>query len=374
MRRRFFQLLLLVAVLAAAFAGVARALDFDDEDPHPPHGEIGAFYSYEIGTHAGCLPHRLEVASGELPPGLTLRRVDLDTHVLEGVPTEAGVFSAWIHLLDCDNRSAQTLFTFEIWTRRWGIATDALRPAAVGSPYSFTLQVSGVPSVTTWEVTSGSLPAGLALSKEGTISGTPTATGTATFTVKATGAELNFGPTRFDSRQYTLNVLQPLSASVSRATAEAKVPFRAALVAAGGQGPYTWTASGLPAGLAVGADGVITGVPSRAGSYTVGAHLTDANGLTNDIQVRLVVRPRLAIATRRLPAATHGRPFRAQLTARGGVEGRRWGVVLPRGLKLNAATGRISGAPSRAGTYRLKVRVRDALGAVSAKSLVLRVR
>jgi hypothetical protein len=374
MRRRFFQFLLVFAVLAAAFAGVAPALDFDDEDPHPPHGEIGMVYSYEIGTHAGCLPHRLEVHSGELPPGLTLRRVDLDTHVLEGVPTEAGVFSAWIHLRDCDNRSAETLFTFEIWARRWGIATTALKPAAVGSPYSLALQVAGVPSTTSWEVTSGALPAGLTLSKEGAISGTPTATGSSTFTVKATGAEVNFGPTRVDSRQFILNVLQPLSARISRSTAEARTPFRATLAATGGQGPYAWTATGLPAGLSIGSDGTISGSPARAGFYSVTATVTDAGGATKDVAVRLVVNARLAVATKRLAAATAGRAYRATLTARGGVEGKRWSAKLPAGLKLSPATGRITGVPRHSGTVRVKVSVRDALGASSTKSLVLRIR
>lgn len=374
MRRRLFQFLIVFAVLAAAFAGVARALDFDDEDPHPPHGEIGMVYSYEIGTHAGCLPHRLEVHSGELPPGLTLRRVDLDTHVLEGVPTEAGVFSAWIHLRDCDNRSAETLFTFEIWARRWGISTSALKPAAAGSPYSFALQAAGVPSTTSWEVTSGALPAGLALSKDGTISGTPTATGSSTFTVKATGVEVNFGPTRVDSRQLTLNVLGSLSARISRSTAEARTPFRAALAATGGQAPYVWTASGLPGGLSIGRDGTITGVPTRAGSYPVTATVTDAGGATKDLSLRLVVNARLAVATKRLPAAVAGRAYRATLKSRGGVEGKRWSAKLPAGLKLSAATGRMSGVPRNAGTFRVKVGVRDALGAASTKSFVLRIR
>jgi hypothetical protein len=49
---------------------VAQALDFDDEDPNPPHPEIGLVYQYEIGTHAGCLPHHLVITSGALPPGL----------------------------------------------------------------------------------------------------------------------------------------------------------------------------------------------------------------------------------------------------------------------------------------------------------------
>src|SRR6267142_1821912 len=89
---------------------------------------------------AAFLPHRLVVLSGNLPPGLSIRRIDLDTHVVEGIATEAGTFSAWIQLLDCDNKSAETLFTFDVWARRWGIATAALKAAAVGSSYSATLE------------------------------------------------------------------------------------------------------------------------------------------------------------------------------------------------------------------------------------------
>ena len=89
----------------------------------PPHAEIGMVYSYVIGTHAGCLPHRLEVLSGALPPGLSIRSIALDKHVVEGVATETGTFSAWIALMDCANKSAETLFTFDVWARRWGIAT-----------------------------------------------------------------------------------------------------------------------------------------------------------------------------------------------------------------------------------------------------------
>jgi hypothetical protein len=377
MRLRLLKVLLLLALAAATFAGVARALDFDDEDPVPPHAEIGMVYSYEIGTHAGCLPHRLIVppGGGNLPPGLSIRRIDLDTHVVEGVATEAGVFSAWIHLLDCDNRSAETLFKFEVWTRRWGIATQSLKPAAVGSPYSAALEGTGLPSDVTWEVTTGALPAGLTLSPAGTIAGTPTATGSSTFTVKATAQEKNFGPTRIDSRQYTLSVLQPLTAKLSRSTAEAKVRFRATLLAAGGQSPYTWSATGVPAGLAVGSDGVISGVPARTGSFTVVARVTDASGTTRETRVRLVVRPRLSIATKFLPGAAAGRAYRAKIATLGGVEGKRWASGgLPSGLKLGATTGTITGVPAGAGTFRITVRVRDALGAVSKKTLVLSIR
>ncbi|MGZ8692394.1 MAG: Ig domain-containing protein, partial [Gaiellaceae bacterium] len=274
--------LVLAVLTAGVFAGVAKALDFDDEDPVPPHAEVGMVYSYEIGTHAGCLPHRLEVLSGALPPGLSIRRIALDKHVVEGIATEVGEFSAWIALKDCDNKSAETLFTFDVWARRWGIATVALKAAAVGSSYSATLEGTGLPSDATWEVTAGALPAGLTLSSAGAITGTPTATGSATFTVKATAKEKNFGPTRIDSKQYTLAVLEPLSAKLSRSTAEAKVRFSASLQGGGGQSPYTWSATGVPAGLAVSSDGVLSGVPARSGTFTITARVVDASGTAKD--------------------------------------------------------------------------------------------
>jgi hypothetical protein len=373
MHFRLLRVLTLLVLVAGVFAGVARALDFDDEDPVPPHAEVGMVYSYLIGTHAGCLPHRLEILSGELPPGLSIRRIALDKHVVEGVATEAGTFSAWIALKDCDNHSAETLFTFDVWARRWGISTQSLKAASVGSPYSATLEGSGLPSDVTWEVTAGALPVGLTLSSDGVISGTATATGTSTFTVKATAKEKNFGPTRIDSKQFTLNVVS-LAASASRKVAEVGVPFSSSLVGTGGQAPYTWSATGLPAGLAVSSTGAITGVPARAGSYAVGLHLVDANGSDANVQLKLVVRAKLAIAAKALRTGTVGRAYKLKVAVRGGVPALRWSAkALPAGLKLAARTGTISGVPRSAGTFRVRVRVRDSLGAVSAKTLLLRV-
>jgi hypothetical protein len=92
------------------------------------------------------------------------------------------------------------------------------------------------------------------------------------------------------------------------------------------------------------------------------------------VQVKLLVRPRLAIATAHLAPAVAGRAYRARIAVRGGVAPLRWTGTLPRGLKLDAARGTISGTAPSAGTLRISVRVRDALGAVSAKTLALAVR
>jgi hypothetical protein len=372
MRFRFVGVLILLAALAAVFAGIAHALDFDDEDPNPPHPEIGLVYHYEIGTHAGCLPHHLVIDSGQLPPGLTLTQLNDHTGLVSGIATQEGTFSVWLEVIDCANKSAQAFFTFDVWARRFSIATPSLAAAALGSPYSATLATSGIPSNTTWAVTSGLLPAGMTLSKDGVISGTPTAVGPSTFNVQATGVAKDFTGTRIDSKQYTLNVAA-LAARLARATAEVGVSFRTSLIGSGGQAPYTWRATVAPAGLTIGSDGAISGVPTKAGAYTLTAHVVDANGAAKDVAVRLIVRARLAIATKTLHAATVGHAYSGRLAVRGGVGPLTWSASLPRGLKLSAKTGAITGVPAGAGTFRVKVRVRDSLGAVSTKTLLLSV-
>ena len=52
------------------------------------------------------------------------------------------------------------------------------------------------------------------------------------------------------------------------------------LSATGGTAPYTWSASGLPAGLSISSSGLISGTPSTAGSYSVTATVTDAASKT----------------------------------------------------------------------------------------------
>lgn len=226
-------------------------------------------------------------------------------------------------------------------------------------------------------MSSGSLPAGLALSKEGVISGTPTAEGSSTFTVKATGAAKDFSGTRTDSRQVTLTVVARLGAKLSSQRAEVGRPFRAAVTPTGGAAPYQATVTGLPAGLRFDSgQNLITGVPRKAGSFALKATITDGNGTAQSLDLKLSVARKLAIATKRLRGATVGHPYSARILTVGGVGPFSWGIVsgaLPVGLKLNARTGTIAGTPRSAGTSVLTLKVRDALGAVSKKKLILSV-
>ena len=90
------------------------------------------------------------------------------------------------------------------------ITTESLPDGTVGTAYNQTLQADNAP--TQWSVTSGSLPNGLSLNSDGTITGTPTAEGTSTFTVKA---ENSVGS---DSKELMLTVTAPTTYTI---TAEA---------------------------------------------------------------------------------------------------------------------------------------------------------
>lgn len=68
------------------------------------------------------------------------------------------------------------------------ITTSLLPAAKVGTAYTTRLAASGGVPPYRWKITLGSLPAGLALSRSGSISGTPTATGTSSFHVRVSDA------------------------------------------------------------------------------------------------------------------------------------------------------------------------------------------
>ena len=376
--RRLIRAVLFVALLAAVFASAASALDFNDEAEEAPRGEVGKLYRFEMPSHGGCFyaPYRYVVESGELPPGLKLGNASNLVGLVDGVPTESGTFRAWIALKDICGNSAELLFTFEIWDRRWGIETGSLKPATVDAAYSQQLADRGVKSNVTYEVTSGALPSGITLSPTGLISGTPTAAGSASFTVKGTANSVDPSAdgTRVDSKTYTLDVREPLAARVPKRAAEVGVSYVGTLSATGGQGPYTWSATGLPTGLSVSGSGTVTGTPLRAGSYESHITVTDVNGNARTADVTYRVAARLVISTRRVSTAIVGARYSARLEVKGGVRPLRWTIVrgrLPAGLKLGARSGAIAGTARGAGTARVTVRARDAAGGIATKTLLV---
>jgi uncharacterized repeat protein (TIGR03803 family) len=155
-------------------------------------------------------------------------------------------------------------------------------------------------------------------------------------------------------------------------------PFSLSLCASGGVKPYSWSlspgSSGLPPGLTLTTNGVISGAPAGSGSFSFSVRVTDSTGVTADQLLSLtVVRSPLQVSTVSLPAAAQGVAYTATLCASGGQPPYTWASTnLPAGLIL-ADDGSLSGTPAVPGTAFFVVEVSDALGQTVSQSLALTV-
>ena len=253
------------------------------------------------------------------------------------------------------------------------ISTSALSNGYVGTCYSQPLAASGGKAPYTWSRTSGTLPAGLTLSSDGTIIGTPTTAATGksiTFQVKDANNK-----TASKSLSLTVNAA-PLSISTSTlADGYLGVTYSQTMAATGGKTPYSWSVTGgaLPAGLTLKASsGVISGKPTAYGSSTFTVQVKDANNKTANKSLSITVAPPLNVTTTTLPIGSIGSVYSQTLTAIGGKVPYTWSITggsLPAGLILDAATGTINGTPTVAGTNSITVQVKDANNTTSMLDL-----
>jgi hypothetical protein len=262
------------------------------------------------------------------------------------------------------------------------VTTTSLPVATWGQPYSFQLQASGG-SGFVWTLQSGSLPSGLTLSSSGLISGTlPTASSLQSFTFDA-GVTNSTSQTA--SANLTLTVQPPISimdnvptsfqfivgiAYVEPPNGNNSITFQAS----GGTAPYTWSATGLPAGLSFDhSSGIIIGTPTQPGTFPAVITATDSTGRTGTANFSLVaVTTPLLITPATLPAGTVGVAYSQFLNAGGGSNaGYQWTVQgsLPPGLTATTPSGcapatgcfLFSGTPTQAGTFNFTVKVTDSL-------------
>ena len=138
------------------------------------------------------------------------------------------------------------------------IITDALPDGTVGTPYSQRLFANGTEPIT-WRVVAGELPKGLDLNETtGEISGTPTAAGTASFTVKATNSagsdtkELSITITKAPAAEYTVTVTTEGGGTASASPAKAAAGTEITLTATPNTGYHfkEWQVES-PAGLVI---------------------------------------------------------------------------------------------------------------------------
>lgn len=150
--------------------------------PTLPNGLVGTPYSQAITAQSGVAPFTFVVASGSLPAGLTLSSSGL----LSGTPTTTGGSSFTVAVTDVGGVPGSRAYTLSVSCPPIAISPSTLPDGQVGSPYSQTLSVTGGTAPHTFTISAGALPDGLSLAATGELTGTPTTTGAAVFTVRAT--------------------------------------------------------------------------------------------------------------------------------------------------------------------------------------------
>ena len=139
--------------------------------------------------------------------------VRIENNLIESaVPVLRGLVGTGV-VSDAASTTALVCNTFSGWATNLDGVTQPpcittatpLPTGRVGSTYGASIEATSTSSPTTFSVTAGALPAGLALAPDGTIAGVPTTAGTFTFTVTVTDAASETG-----SRAFTITVAATL--------------------------------------------------------------------------------------------------------------------------------------------------------------------
>ncbi len=241
----------------------------------------------------------------------------------------------------------------------------------VATAYSQTVTAAGGTAPYTFAITAGALPAGLTLTAGGVLAGTPTVSGSFTFTITSTDASAAPGPFS-GSRSYTVVIGAPtiMLTPATLPTGTVAAAYSQMVSAASGTAPYSFaiTAGALPAGLTLSSGGTLSGTPTAGGSFSFTITATDASTGSGApysgarAYTLSIGAPTITVDPATLPSGTAAAAYSTTITASGGTAPYSFAVTagaLPAGLNM-ASNGILSGTPTTSGTFNFTITATDA--------------
>jgi hypothetical protein len=148
------------------------------------------------------------------------------------------------------------------------LTPSRLPDTPAGTSFFFRVDAVGGKGSFDWNLIAGNLPPGLTLSRDGYITGTPTTEGEFPFTLEVSDQSQ---PAQRASAEFSMAVVPPSPPVFQILTESLPDGFVGEaywfpLEFSGGAAPYRCSMSGLPEGLTLSEDGVISGTPVWAGS------------------------------------------------------------------------------------------------------------
>jgi hypothetical protein len=339
-------------------------VDFEIITSSLPDGTVNQPYSTSVSGSGGLPPYTWSVTPA-LPANLSF---DTTTGAITGTPVTEGTSSHTFTLHDslAPPQTVQRSLTLTInpTSAVLSITTTSLPDGNVGQAYNQPVQATGGTGALTWSIDVGTLPQDLSLNPTtGVISGTPTAAGTSSFTVRVADTG---GQADTQALSILINLSSPpIITTTSLPGGTVGLAYSEGLQATGGTGTLVWSLSGgsLPANLTLSSAGTISGTPTNTETSNFTVRVTDALAQSDTQPLSIAISAALTITTTSLPNARVGHSYSRTLQRSGGVSPFIWSVTpaLPTGLSLNTSTGKISGTPAAgtAGTYSLTFTVED---------------
>jgi len=251
------------------------------------YAKNSVFSTTVVGTDDSGVSPTYSLLSGSLPTGLSLNST---TGVISGTPSVSSplTYSFTLRITDNGGNTSDRSFTLTNISPVWSTSTT-LPSFTRTSPYSTTLLANDDGTVT-YSLFSGTLPTGLSLnSSTGVISGTPTSSTNASFTIRATDDSGNTA-----DRSFTLPNSSPVwSTSGALTSSNVGSVYSYQLVATDDSGvspTYALVSGALPTGLSISSSGLISGTIGSSGSFNFVVSATDQNGgSTNSVTLSLNV-------------------------------------------------------------------------------------